>query len=181
MSNNLISIFIFLITFLFSCKKEKESTSSNNPVAKIDVSNITLTDYAGNIMFYVDTTDWRFDNNWTSEEFALFTKPDSGQLADTKKSSITVHPAYPNPFKNILQLSIFHSKAVFFQLVITDSLLTIKDKFSFKNMNTSNSIFSIKLSDTGYVNSTNYRLYYSFSSETDRNYYKGHGDIKISN
>lgn len=163
------------------CKKEQDKAQEpviQNPVAKIDLSGITTTDYAGNILSPVDPTDWTNDSAWTAAETAIFQLPDTTQLANTERASLSFSPAYPNPLQVQFALHIEADKRTLLQLVICDSMLTVKDRY-FMPLKSGSNDFAFRLEPVNYNAGTNYRLYYGFYGAAESLYYKGHGDLKI--
>lgn len=167
---------IFLISFLvltlnIQCKKKEDKPA-------IDVSQITTTDALGNILS-MDNTDWTKDDNWTTQEEALFQTPTAEQLANTETAVISLLPAYPNPVSHEQFIVITTSKITLLQIVITDNKLAIKQRFFFTTPSTTQSITYL-FDSSIFSNNTNYRLYYGFYSLADGLFYKGHGDIQVS-
>ena len=154
---------IFLISFLvliinIRCKKNEDKP-------KIDVSQITVTDALGNVLSQ-DNSDWTNDNNWTTEEQALFQTPTSAQLSNTQTAAVSLFPAYPNPVSHVQFIVITTSKVTLLQIVITDNMLSIKQRFFFNTPNTTQAI-SYLFDSSIFSNKTNYRLYYGFYSLAD--------------
>jgi hypothetical protein len=160
-----------------TCQKDKNQAPK--PVAKIDVSAITMTDPYGNPMWLKDSTDWREDENWTEEEISLFDTPDTMHTRNAKTGTVTVYPAYPNPLHREFGLSIRTSTATVMQLVFADSLLAVKNRYVLP-VDSGSKSFRFRLDTSLFAAGTNYRLYYGFYSRTDPLYYKGHGDLKLN-
>ncbi len=129
-------------------------------------------------MGQVDSTDWAFDNAWTSSENALMQTPTSAQLLNTENAVVTMYPSYPNPLFDIAGLAFNTSKPALLQMVVTDNLLTVKfRKFITTNSGINN--LQIMFATNDYTNNKNYRLYYGFYSANGGLFYKGHGDLAI--
>lgn len=167
----ILRLSLFFLILNIQCKK-------NNDKPTIDVSQITITDALGNILSQ-DNTDWTKDNNWTTEEEALFQTPTAAQLANTQTATVSLFPAYPNPASSQQSIVIATSKTTLLQIVITDNMLSVKQRFFVNTSNTTQAI-SYLFDSLIFSNNTNYRLYYGFYSLSDGLFYKGHGDIKIS-
>lgn len=167
---------MFLTLLFWQC--EKETKEIDNPPAKIDVSAFTPTDIYGNLMGTADSTDWTEDQVWAAEEYNLFQSPSLPDLADTKTGAVTIFPVFPNPMAEFFTLVYKADDTAFLQLVVTDSLLQVKDRYAV-HTGTGSRMLAIKLNADNYVPNTNYRLYYGFSSAADKLFFKGHGDIRI--
>jgi hypothetical protein len=175
MKMTIISILLVITASSINCKKQ-----TVNPVPKIDVSVITKTDDFGSPAVPIDVTDWTLDNTWTTEEIALFQTPTATQLAGAEKAVILMKPAFPNPAASLIHTLFDVSKSTLVETVITDNMLSVKDRFFYNASNTSLNINLYNLDAIKYLNNTNYRIYYAFYSAIEGLYYKGHGDIKIS-
>ena len=167
--NKKVLTYILLFTLINTqCNKD------NNGI--INVSSITETDVLGNSTGHIDNTDWTKDNNWTSSESKLFESPTADQLANTQTSTISV-AAYPNPVGPALMFYFNSSGITLAQIVITDKFLTIKERHYYLG-HTGSNFLQINPDQTKYANNTNYRVYYSFYSLADGQYYKGHARRK---
>ncbi len=175
MKIKIIAIIICVGLFNFSCKKEDKNDSKR----KIDVSAITERDFLGNNTGTVDNTDWTADDYWISDEATLFELPSSSQLAGTKKAADINIFAYPNPVGSTVIIYFNATDVTLLQIVITDDVLSVKDRYFFTTKAGSNPL-QINFDPAKYANKTNYRVYYSFYSQADGLYFKGHGDIRIS-
>jgi len=160
---NLVSLFLLVI--LFSCTKENSDSSAN---AIIYFSGITKRDIQGTLMTSPDTTDWRFDDKWTSKEENLFSLKNQVSNQECTASIIV----YPNPFQELLiiQLSQIPSSS---RLEIR---LVNKD---FKIIVASDSIVgSVMLKPPDISEYDTLRLYYKLIDSSNYEY-RGHGDILI--
>ncbi len=171
---------LFIVAVSFSlislqCKKEPDL------LPKIDVSKITEIDKYSVGSGQVDNDDWK-QSSLTPTELSLFQIPSPSQLANTEKANIAVHPAYPNPTSGILYYSSNISKFTLLQIVITDNMLNVKDRFFLTPLGTNDTdieLVQLKFDAIKYLNNTNYRIYYGYYSLADGLYFTGHGDIKI--
>ncbi|MEO9032113.1 MAG: hypothetical protein ABI285_02655 [Ginsengibacter sp.] len=168
--NKIVLLFLFA---LINCHCHKQ----NSPV--IDVSSVSATDVVGNLVGSIDKTDWTKDSNWTPSENNLFEQPGADQLTNTQTSTVSVGPAFPNPFGSTFMFNFQSSGVTLLQLVITDKFLSVKERHYYLSK-TGTNFLQLKLDETKYANNNNYRVYYSFYSLADGVYFKGHGDIKIS-
>lgn len=166
----LVTILLFSLMNT-QCKKETKN--------EIDLSAITQTDALGNLTGQPDNTDWTKDNTWTSAEIKLFETPASSQLANTETATISVAPAFPNPINSVFMLYFNTSAVTLLQIVITDKYLTVKDRHYFLTQTGVNSL-QLKLDEMQYANNATYRVYYGFYSLAGGQYFKGHGDVKVS-
>ena len=171
MNKKLFAIILLFSVANFQCKKENKN--------EIDVSAITQTDALGNQTGNPDNTDWTKDNTWTNAEMNLFEAPTLSQLANTGTVTISVFPAYPNPVSSVFMLYFNTSGATLLEMVITDKSLTVKDRHFYMTHADVN-FLATKLDETQYDNNTNYRIYYAFYSLAGGQYFKGHGDIKVT-
>ena len=167
----IVALLLLMSILSVQCKKEHK--------AAIDVFGITETDLLGNSTGNVDNTDWIKDNVWTDDEMKLFETPTSSQLAGTETATISAGLAYPNPAGPVFTLYFNASATTLLEIVITDKFLTVKFRH-FVSMNMGGNTFKILLDPGVFENNTNYRVYYAFYSAADGQFYKGHGDIKIS-
>lgn len=172
MSRKLIVPFLLISILHLNCKKDSN--------AKIDVSAITETDNVGNTLSQIDNTDWIIDNMWTTDELALFQTPGSSQLTNMEKAIVSIEPSFPNPSAGGFYFAANISKSTLVQIVITDNMLSVKDRFFATNKNINFYLLKLNLDASKYPNNTNYRMYYGFYSMADGLYYKGHGDLKIN-
>src|SRR5262245_42430398 len=116
-------ILIAFISF-FSCKKNK------NDDKKIDATALTSTDANGNILATVDPTDWRFDDQWSPEETALFNFDTNVNTADGQPADTVSTIAYPNPANNAVSAYFRVNKTTFIKYVFVNEKLEIIGKYS---------------------------------------------------
>lgn len=158
----LLPVLLFMI---ISCQKEKNKDTTD----EIVFEGITMTDECGNFMSQ-DTTDWKFTDNWTDKENALFIEKRDNicNINDFKYSII----AYPNPYDGIFSMEILKPEnsrlAIrmvdqdFNVLISNDSITSHVIALTFRDLNLSNEIV---------------RIYYKILSEDCE--LRGHGDIQI--
>lgn len=167
-------LFLFLLLIAVSCAKTDSKTDNS---IKIDVSRITETDNLGNPTGTVDSTDWKFDTNWSTSEQNLFTTPTSQQLDSALKATITISPMFPNPGHDVLNQYINSNKKTLMEIVFVDNQLSITKKL-FVSIQALSGVNAFLLSPELKANQ-NYRMYYAFYSKSDGIYLKGHGDISM--
>ncbi|MEO6672518.1 MAG: hypothetical protein ABIN93_03735 [Ginsengibacter sp.] len=172
MNLKLFAFIFFMCMANMSCKKKE-----NKP--KIDVSAITETDAFGNDVGTIDNTDWTKDVNWAGEELNLFQPPTAVQNANSEKADVITIFEFPNPLTSTVMFYANTSKVTFAELVITDNMLYVIDRFLFATKACVNA-FQLQLEQAKYSNNTNYRLYYAFYTQADGIYFKGHGDLRIT-
>jgi hypothetical protein len=176
MNRKLLIIALLFTQINFHCKKEADV------LPKIDVSKITETDEHSVRLGQVDNDDWK-QASLTPAELALFQTPSPSQLANTEKANITIHPAYPNPTSGILYYTSNISKFTLLQIVITDNMLNVKDRFFLTPLGTNDTdieLVQLRFDSIKYSNNTNYRIYYGYYSLSDGLYFTGYGDIKVN-
>lgn len=154
-------LLISLSLFLLQCKKEGINKTELKSTSEVNFDGITKRDINGVIIdsSSIDTTDWRFDDQWNQLEKSFFTNlNDSTCNASNENTPITL---YPNPTKGLVSIS-----------STLDSVVLV-DK-SFSNLFKGHNVKTIDLSE--------------FSGDTLRMYYitkkgncilNGHGDIII--
>jgi len=168
-------VMILGLLILAECKKEDN---------RISISGITETNPNAELIGNVDQTDWRIDDKWTEKEENLFQEVKSLTaqsyikgvvpiVADTFKFS----PAYPNPFKTTLTLTIVNN-------LTSGNLKIVFVNSDFKILKSGNldlkvgtNIFSVDLADNSIFEPNNlYRIYYKIYMNNSE--VRGHGDIK---
>lgn len=176
MNKNLLIVAILFLSINIQCKKEADI------LPKIDVSKVTETDEHSIRIGELDNDDWK-QSALTSYELALFQKPDPSQLANARKANITVHAAYPNPTSGTLYYLSNISAFTLLQIVITDNMLNVKDRYfvtPLRANDTDIEIVQLKFDSGKYLNNTNYRVYYGYYSLSEGQYFTGYGDVRIS-
>ncbi len=163
--NRLAFLLPVLLIMIVSCEKEKKKDNSN----EIVFEGITMTDEFGNLINR-DTTDWKFTDNWTDKESALFSeKRDNICSIENLNYSIVV---FPNPCNSIIRLDISKPESSRFAFRIVD-----KD---FNVLVSHDSIYwgaiGITLEEFNISNEI-VRMYYKILGENCE--LRGHGDIKI--
>jgi hypothetical protein len=161
------NILIIAVIFgsLISCSKDNDTADS-----KIYFNGITIMDEMANMLSDPDTTDWTFDDEWTTKEEELFTN----QYQSSNQEYSTKIIVYPNPFQDIFNIhlnNLPNSSRMEIRLVSKDFKILVKN----------DSIYSsivIRPSDiAGY---DTLRLYYKLI-DLSNSELRGHGDILINN
>jgi len=179
------NLIILLATSVFlSCGK---SDDSKNGTHVIDVSAQWQIDVLGNLMAGSADGQWKAQA-FTNEELGLFANLDTADLAGTESPTAVVEdpPSYifPNPFNSrfLIQFGFnpgFSGEFVF-KSVIVDSLMNPLDKI----------VVRMQASDFGNVSYSHviafapnlpvgrFRIYYTLSSQANKNFYKSWGNIQ---
>ena len=106
---------LFAVTFLLfvvNCKKDGRN--------KINARAITQTDNLGNLIGTADPTDWRFDDQWSNEEFALFNFADTVNRAGLLQADTVSGIAYPNPATDVIRFTFATNKSTLIKIIIVD-------------------------------------------------------------
>lgn len=160
-----ILISVAFIVSLIACSKDKEDAKKDS---KIIFKGITMLDEMGNPLSNPDTTDWRFDDKWTTEEEDLFAVKNAG----SNQKCLTQIIFYPNPFQDlsIIHLNNFpNSSRMSIRLVNKDFKILLKK----------DSIYgSIYFSPRDVSSYDTLRLYYKLTDALNFEH-RGHGDILI--
>jgi len=173
MNRFLILISLLLSLFYFSCENDKvdpkDETDLNEETDTIIFYEITKTTETGAIISD-DTTDWKFDDEWSETENSLFpTNIKNNCNSDNYNYSII---AYPNPCEDLFRLDISKPNEDRFSFRIVDRDYNI--------LMSNDSIYSssilIKTTDLEISDDT-VRMYYKLIAQDCES--KGHGDIKI--
>jgi len=156
--NLLISLAILLM--VFSCKTKQEP---------ILFTGITHMDKFGTMEGEADTSDWRCDDKWNTNEKALFTD----SFSETCKPVQYKAMFYPNPCRSKSTLYFIKDSNVRVSIRIVDkNLNVIMHSDSIRRPIIPIDLSSITADDT-------IRVYYKFITK-DKCEYKGHGDIFVN-
>ena len=166
---------LILLVFLTGCKK-KPAETTNDCLAKLDFTQITFTDYNGNILSN-DPTDWTNDPDWCEQEYGLFNTTHL-DLADTDTSRLFTI-LFPNPLRDVGELVVIRPKRCPFQCVIVNRAFQVLDTFSIPDQ-PGNILSSLQFSDSlKYKKGEYYRIYYAAHCTRQLFFFKGHGDFKV--
>lgn len=171
MKSVLVSLLFMVIAFQ-SCKK--------NTVTPVDFSKITVADASCVYISEVDSTDWTYDTNWTTQElnFMRFTDT-SVVVTDTATGFVQLSAPCPNPSEGLFILGLNTQRQCKMKLVCVNTQMQViyylTRKFSGGPIVTAYDFRST----TSFHKNENYRFYYAFYNATDSLYYKGHGDFRI--
>lgn len=145
---------------------------------KLRFEGILLTDEVNNPLGTKgsrDLEDWQNDWELDKKIMELLDFNKDRDISGTDYAIVEIR-AYPNPVSDYVRISFLLSSPSFVKLILVNEDLEVLDKISF--FGNHESIFDIsdveKFPDQKII-----RAYYSVSSEADRNYYVGHGDIWI--
>ncbi|MES2620950.1 MAG: hypothetical protein V4615_08860 [Bacteroidota bacterium] len=162
--------FILLVQFV-SCKKET--------VEVIDFSKHTATDINCATMGTVDSTDWTYDEEWSTIENSLMNFSDNILVMDSMTGYVEVSPACPNPSEGLFVVGINTERGCKMKLVCVNTemepLFFTSKQFTGGPIMTA---YDFRLLSAFHKN-MNYRMYYAFYNAQDSVYYKGHGDFRI--
>jgi hypothetical protein len=155
----------FTVISLIACKKE----SNNSVTGKIYFTGITERDVTGIPLAVPDTTDWRFDDIWTTKEENLF----SIMYNNSNQRINADIELYPNPTTGIFRIHLgnkSNSSRLAIRLVDKDFKVLIKNDSLYSQ--------SISINATDFNGNDTLRLYYKLIDSLNYEY-KGHGDILI--
>jgi hypothetical protein len=164
----ILLIISLVCLYLISCKKDNDSAH--------EFEGITMTDETGESIGNTDTTDWRTDDVFTTQEKELFDTinfQSAGNLKNTFSSSenpIIKIVFYPNPTFTY-GLFNFGSENVIINLVIVDKDFNIILNHRAINSNTLEFDFEN-------LNPAIYRAYYVIQDLHFKIVGMGHGDIQ---
>jgi len=185
-----IQFFIAILICIYGCNKQPENQETT--LIHLFPGIVVIDDIGQQIARWgTDDGDWKTDNSWSEEEFALINFPDTINLDGTYIKDTTgwntgsgIHEqpqniviVYPNPANNE-QILVYRGLGLLkFKVTIVDKyfnrlfIYACKDSISNIHLDFSDS--------TKFQNGTIYRMYYSLSATDSLNFYKGHGDILI--
>jgi hypothetical protein len=167
-------IFLSVITSLLllcSCKKDASFY--------YDFTQYTSTDATGNLIGQTDSTDWGYDNTWTSAESKLLSFKDTLVINDTATGYIHLSSAFPNPSGGTFFIGVDTERECKMKAVFVNEQFQILHYLSRKF--TGGPILTVHdfSGYTSFHKGKNYRMYYGFYNSKDSLYYKGHGDLRI--
>ena len=164
MIKNILISAVFIVS-LIACSKDKEDAKKDS---KIIFKGITMMDEMGNSLSNPDTTDWRFDDKWTTEEEDLF----AVKNANSNQKCLTTIILYPNPFQDVFRINLNNfpnSSRMSVRLVNKDFKVLLKN----------DSIYgSIYFWPSDVSSYDTLRLYYKLTDPLNFEH-RGHGDILI--
>jgi len=172
MTKNILIGTIFIAS-LIACNKEKVNEPKDT---KTYFSGITKTSAMGELLSNPDTTDWRFDDNWTTKEEDLFIIKNS-PLNQKCSTQIFI---YPNPFQDIFRINLNNlptSSRLAIRLVDKDFKVILEND-SLHGSVTLRPKIIIGLDTLSISGRDTLRLYYKLIDSLNREL-KGHGDILI--
>ena len=160
-----IILYIILLASMSACKKENNEINTD----KIYFSGITRADEEGNLMSAPDTSDWRFDEKWTTLEENLFDTKYSGS---DKKCAARIS-IYPNPVHKIFCLNLENMDEGRLEIRLVDKDFNIIFRYD--------SIYgTINISPSEINSYDTLRLYFKLIDSQNFEF-KGHGDLLIQN
>lgn len=173
-----ITAFVSSALLLTSCKKDAPILQNTKPrEALINISGYTAYDIQGNLTGPIDTADWLKNVEIPDSVNSLFTKVTDEENYTGVSDIFTLKTilAYPNPFKNAVNLRIEVSDVAVVKLMIVDSDLRVKFATTKKLIPGENTL-AFWLGDV--TSQSLHRIYYQFYNNNKQLLYKGFGDIK---
>ena len=168
---------VLAITLMLAigCKK-KPTETSNDCLAKMDFTKITITDQNA-ITYSIDSTDWKNDASWCDIEYALFNTSNLNLAGSDTSKLFTI--LYPNPLRDVGMMVLIRKQLCPIQCVVVNRSFQVLDTFSILNIN-GTVLKGLNFSDTlKYKHGQYYRIYYAAHCSSQLFFYKGHGDFKI--
>ena len=145
---------------------------------KMGYKTFTSADELGNVIGDEDPTDWTFDEKWESSvEKLIGSECELSGIGN--KSTVIVYPAFPNPTLSTSNFVVSVEEPCLMRIVIVDKYNTVYAK-SCRHLDTGNNIMSFNLSAFAVAVGGRYRLYYDFLDAADNVFYKGHGDLVLT-
>jgi hypothetical protein len=164
MTKNILVSAVFLAS-LIACSKDNKNETTDS---KIYFNGISKTDAMGNLLSNPDTTDWRFDDKWTTKEEDLFIIKNN----ISSQKSLTKIFLYPNPFQDIFRINLSNkpnSSRLAIRLVSKDFKVILKNDSLYG---------SVIIKPTDIIGYDTLRLYYKLIDSLNYEF-RGHGDILI--
>ena len=155
-------------------------TSCNDDDNKIHFEGIILTDITGTVIGTkgsADLNDWKQDDKLPNEILEMMDVQHGEDLTDTDYAQLEIK-AYPNPCNTTARVNfIITGGPCLLKIVVVNEQLQMLYR-SVDLVNGDHHIFDfsdeVKFPDQSIV-----RVYYSFSTEEDDDFYVGHGDFWI--
>lgn len=168
-----VTLFISLISIIFSCSDEEPDEPS------LKFLGITETNSQGLIIGVIDESDWQHNDTWSEMEISLF--PDYKNLNNegiNEELSSGIGSAFPNPTTGIVDFHITNLENLEFGAwkLVNEKLETIIE-----------TSFSVSPSSIGFGLQTDlstyepevYRFYYLYKLREVKYIFKGHGDVQL--
>jgi len=167
MKNWLLSI-LAIIILLTQCSKEK-----------INVSIIYPTDNLGNLIGSTPNDNQWKNVNFSGSELALFSELDTANLSGTQLPTISNSSyGYPNPFASYISVHTSLTQPlngeIVVKYVVVDNKMKSVEKGSTRIYITS----SINFMVSSNFSSGKYRLYFTYSAEGHKHFFKSWGNIQ---
>ena len=140
-------------------------------------NSISETDELGNAIDHPDPTDWVADEGTWSNKIEKLMGEGCDLEAYGFTSTITIYPAYPNPFTTGTEIYFSTADSCLINVLLVDRQNNSYFRQCFQLIG-GDAIIGIDANAFELSSNEYYRLYYDFSNSSGESFYKGHGDIK---
>lgn len=161
-----------LMFYFSACKK----TAVTSPP---DFSKITVTDSSCIYSGAVDSTDWTYDDTWTTQELALLNFTDTISVTDSTTGYVQVSAACPNPNHGVFIIGTDVQKQCKLKVAIVNTSMQLL-AYNTYHLTGGPIMTGFNFAGSGSFHANeNYRMYYAFYNSQGTLFYMGHGDFRI--
>ncbi len=168
---NRFAFLILLLASLTGCDPHPDEPQSENP--KIYFTGITKVDENGQALAEGDSTDWRTDDAWTTQEKALFAPNTLFQCGPS--DSVEVYQ-FPNPCKEVFAMGFKTQSGLTWRFRILDENFKLLKEYDWVQPAPNYNSIYFKTDD---FPKDTIRVYYQV--EKSGCVWRGHGDVLVEN